>query len=282
MSYWLISSFVLILSMIPLAIHYKRKKLKAREVVLIAMMSALSVVANLISAYTIPLHAGTSLVILSGIGLGAEAGFLVGALARFVCNFFMGQGMWTPWQMMAWGLIGAISGIAFSKVELIGHFTDKKELLKSNINTGLRASLEPLVIIIFSELIGFIIYLFTRDEGEGFFGFRLYVFGLIGILIYIIIHKRKIPTNVVTVSIFTFVVVFVIYGGIMNFAALITSSTFIGGGKSYISLESLKLMYITGIPYDLSHAFAASICSFLMCDGITQKLERIKIKYGMY
>lgn len=50
------------------------------------------------------------LVILAGISLGAESGFLAGALVPFISNFWLGQGAWTPWQMLAWGLLGAIAG----------------------------------------------------------------------------------------------------------------------------------------------------------------------------
>ena len=33
----------------------------------------------------------------------------------FISNFFFGQGPWTPWQMLAFGIIGFISGIVFKK-----------------------------------------------------------------------------------------------------------------------------------------------------------------------
>ena len=35
---------------------------------------------------------------------------MVGALAALTSNFFFGQGMWTPWQMYAWGLVGYVGG----------------------------------------------------------------------------------------------------------------------------------------------------------------------------
>ena len=57
----------------------------------------------------------TAVVIITGIGLGAEAGFLTGAVAGFVSNFFFGQGPWTPWQMFAFGIIGFLAGLIFRK-----------------------------------------------------------------------------------------------------------------------------------------------------------------------
>jgi energy-coupling factor transport system substrate-specific component len=50
------------------------------------------------------------LVILVGLALGAHAGFLTGALIPLISNIYLGQGSWTPWQMLAWGLLGAMAG----------------------------------------------------------------------------------------------------------------------------------------------------------------------------
>jgi energy-coupling factor transport system substrate-specific component len=43
----------------------------------------------------------------AGYAMGARIGFFVGAMTPLVSNFFMGQGPWTPWQMLCWGLLGA-------------------------------------------------------------------------------------------------------------------------------------------------------------------------------
>ena len=48
--------------------------------------------------------------IIAGATLGRRNGFMVGALAALTSNFFFGQGMWTPWQMYAWGLVGYVGG----------------------------------------------------------------------------------------------------------------------------------------------------------------------------
>ena len=56
-----------------------------------------------------------AIVIITGVSLGAEAGFLTGALAGFVSNFFFGQGPWTPWQMFSFGIIGFLAGLIFRR-----------------------------------------------------------------------------------------------------------------------------------------------------------------------
>ena len=43
--------------------------------------------------------------------LGGEAGFLVGSLSALLSNFYFGQGPWTAFQMLAWGLIGYVAGL---------------------------------------------------------------------------------------------------------------------------------------------------------------------------
>src|SRR5207248_6814390 len=48
---------------------------------------------------------------ISGVALGVRAGVGVGATAAFVSNFFLGQGLWTPWQMLAWAACGAAGAL---------------------------------------------------------------------------------------------------------------------------------------------------------------------------
>ena len=54
----------------------------------------------------------TVICVAAGVALGARAGFAVGGVAALVSNFFLGQGPWTPWQMLAWGGCGATGGLA--------------------------------------------------------------------------------------------------------------------------------------------------------------------------
>lgn len=54
----------------------------------------------------------TTMCLVTGAALGARAGMAVGALAALISNAFLGQGPWTPAQMLLWGAIGA-SGALF-------------------------------------------------------------------------------------------------------------------------------------------------------------------------
>jgi energy-coupling factor transport system substrate-specific component len=48
----------------------------------------------------------TVIAVAAGAALGPRAGFATGALAALASNFFLGQGPWTPWQMLGWGACG--------------------------------------------------------------------------------------------------------------------------------------------------------------------------------
>ena len=54
-----------------------------------------------------------AVVILAGVSFGGEVGFVTGALSAFVSNFYFGQGSWTPFQMVALGLVGFFAGVFF-------------------------------------------------------------------------------------------------------------------------------------------------------------------------
>ena len=106
---------IVCLSMLPFAMVFEERRPQARELLLIAVMSAIAVVGRM-AFFMIPqFKPVTAIVIITGICLGAEAGFLTGAMTGFVSNFFFGQGPWTPWQMFAFGIIGFLAGILFHK-----------------------------------------------------------------------------------------------------------------------------------------------------------------------
>ena len=112
---YFISMCIIILSMLPFFLVFENRRPQAREVVVIAVMAALAV-AGRAAFFMLPQFKPTAaIVIIAGVGLGAEAGFLTGALAGFVSNFFFGQGPWTPWQMFAFGIVGFLGGLIFRR-----------------------------------------------------------------------------------------------------------------------------------------------------------------------
>lgn len=77
--------------------------------VLIAMLSAVSVVGR-IGFQSIPnVQPSTALIIISSYFLGPLSGMLLAILSTLLSNIVMGMGIWTLWQMTAWTLIALMS-----------------------------------------------------------------------------------------------------------------------------------------------------------------------------
>ncbi|MBT9685295.1 ECF transporter S component [Pseudoflavonifractor sp. MCC625] len=269
-NYMVISLVILALTMAPFFMVFERRKPKAREIVLIALMCALTVCAQLICGVTVPLRAGTAIIIACGIALGPEAGFLIGALARFVLNFYAGQGPWSPWQMFCWGILGFLAGQAFNRANL-----EKKKSRNFSVVMG------PVLCVLFMGVVAYLTYvLFPPADGKTFWGWRLYVFGAIGLLLGVLVQRKRLPVDDVTLSVFTFFTTFIIYGGAMNIFTMISAASIPGNPE--ISWDALKIYYISGVPYDFAHAGTAAIFNFIFGEKLIQKLERIKLKYGIY
>lgn len=110
-----ISLIVVFAAMIPFFMVFEGRNPKAREIMVIAVMAALGV-AGRGAFFMIPsFKPVAAIVILTGVSLGGEAGFLCACLIMMVSNMFFGQGAWTPWQMFSYGLIGYLAGILFQK-----------------------------------------------------------------------------------------------------------------------------------------------------------------------
>lgn len=88
-----------------------RKGISSRELAVLAVMIAISVVGRFVFAWLPGFKPVTAITVIAAIWLGKGSGFVVGAMSAVVSNFYFGQGPWTPFQMLAWGLIGFLAGI---------------------------------------------------------------------------------------------------------------------------------------------------------------------------
>ena len=275
--YMITSLLIIMYTMVPFFMIFEKRKPKAREVVLIAMMTAITAAAHLFFHVTVPIQIGTALVIISGVALGPEAGFMVGALARFVCNFYMGQGPWSPWQMFCWGLLGFLAGLTFNKVTVKNHYEGLgKEEKKSR---SFQIVMGPVICVLAGIILAYVTYILVPGKDTTFWGWRIYAFGAAGLLAGALLQRKRLPVDSLTLALFTFLTTVILYGGIMNMAAMFTSAGIPGND---ISFNTLRLLYISGLPYDLYHGAAAAVCMFVIGNPMIEKLERIKIKYGIY
>ncbi|ASA25971.1 ECF transporter S component [Paenibacillus donghaensis] len=108
--YVLLSLVLLAAALIPLFVRLERRPLESRELVLLAVLSAIAAVSRIPFAALPSFKPVSAIVILSAYVFGAEAGFIIGAVAALVSNIYFGQGPWTPWQMFAWGMVGLSAG----------------------------------------------------------------------------------------------------------------------------------------------------------------------------
>ena len=84
----------------------------SKELVLIATLAAAAAAGRVLFAAVPNVQPVTVIAVVSGVALGPRAGMAVGGLAAFVSNFYLGQGAYTPWQMLAWGGCGLLGGLA--------------------------------------------------------------------------------------------------------------------------------------------------------------------------
>ncbi|MCD8188056.1 MAG: ECF transporter S component [Ruminococcus sp.] len=109
--YTIISLLVAAAACVGFAFAFERRELTSRYAVLVAVMTALSIVGRFIFAPLPAFKPITAIVILSGMYLTAEGGFLTGTLTALISNMYFGHGVWTPFQMLAWGMIGLMAGV---------------------------------------------------------------------------------------------------------------------------------------------------------------------------
>jgi len=96
-------------------ILYEKSKITSKEISIIVVLSAVAGVGRIPFAALPNVQPTTFIVIIAGFVFGPLAGFAVGIFAALISNIFLGQGPWTIWQMLAWGICGMSCGM-FSKL----------------------------------------------------------------------------------------------------------------------------------------------------------------------
>ncbi|MEG1497478.1 MAG: ECF transporter S component [Clostridiales bacterium] len=197
--YYVISLLIIFETMIPFFMVFENRKPQARELILIAVIAAIAV-AGRAAFFMVPqFKPVVAIVIIAGVCLGAETGFLVGALTALVSNFFVGQGPFTPWQMFSLGIIGFLAGVLFEKGWL---------------------------------------------------------------------SKKRLP-----LCVFGFFSALVIYGFLMDTCTILTSA--------FKSQQAFYFTYLSGLPFNFILGVATSFFLFILANPMIEKIERIKIKYGL-
>lgn len=109
-SYYLVSMLVIACALVPFFVSLEARP-QARELVVLAVLCALAVVSRLAFGWLPHFKPMVGIIMIAGVAFGAQTGFLTGSVSAFVSNFAFGQGPWTPWQMLAFGLAGFVAGL---------------------------------------------------------------------------------------------------------------------------------------------------------------------------
>ena len=198
--YYFISLLIILYTMLPFFISYEKRRPEAREVVLLSVLCAIAVASRAAFIWVPHFKPMAAIVMINGIALGPQAGFLAGALSAFVSDFIFGQGPWTPWQMFAFGIAGFFAG-----------FLAQKKLLS----------------------------------------------------------RKKTP-----LCVFGGLCTLLVIGPILDASALVSL-------PSVIHAESATLIFLSGLPVNAVQAVATVLTLFLVSEPMFEKLDRIKLKYGM-
>ena len=109
---WAVASFAVLAVALGLQIAaFERGRPSPRSLALVAALAGLAVAGRLAFAPLPNVKPTTDIVLVAGFALGASQGFAVGAVTALVSNMAFGQGPWTPWQMLAWGLVGVVGAL---------------------------------------------------------------------------------------------------------------------------------------------------------------------------
>ena len=90
----------------------------------------------------------------------------------------------------------------------------------------------------------------------------------------ILFKKGLLGRTRTSLCIYGFIATMVIYGGLMNLYSALTS-------HSAFNLNMLITFYVQGFPMDIVHAVSTVIFLFFGAEPMLEKLDRIKVKYGL-
>lgn len=127
---------------------------------------------------------------------------------------------------------------------------------------------------------GFLVGAVTGFVSNFFFGqgpwtpWQMFSFGIIGFLAGVLFQKGILRKTRAELCIFGFAATICIYGGIMNPASVILWQT-------HPTKAMFLSAYAMGLPFDLIHALSTVFFLWFAAEPMCEKLERIKIKYGL-
>ncbi|MFC5448853.1 ECF transporter S component [Paenibacillus aestuarii] len=103
---------------------------------------------------------------------------------------------------------------------------------------------------------------------------QMFGFGIIGFLAGILFQYGLLKRSKLSLCIFGGLSTLVVYGGIMNLSTLLMVTP-------NFTWKGLIAVYMSGFWFDLVHASATVFFLFVISGPMIEKLERIRVKYGL-
>jgi energy-coupling factor transport system substrate-specific component len=106
---WQLASFAIVLLALAGAFWwYERSEPPAKLLAIVATLAALAALGRDAFAAIPDVKPITAIVLIGGLAFGARPGFAIGAISALASNILLGEGPWTPWQMLGWGIVGLL------------------------------------------------------------------------------------------------------------------------------------------------------------------------------
>jgi energy-coupling factor transport system substrate-specific component len=104
---WPVASFAIVFGILLAGwLAYERSRPSARMTAVVGTLAAVAALGRDAFVALPDVKPITAMTFVVGYALGPLPGFTVGAIGMLASNILLGQGPYTPWQMVAWGLVG--------------------------------------------------------------------------------------------------------------------------------------------------------------------------------
>jgi energy-coupling factor transport system substrate-specific component len=109
---WAVASFAIVFGVLLAGwLAYERSRPSARMVAVVGTLAAVAALGRDAFVAIPDVKPITAITLVVGYALGPLPGFTVGAVGMLASNVMLGQGSYTPWQMVAWGLVGLAGAV---------------------------------------------------------------------------------------------------------------------------------------------------------------------------
>ena len=103
---------------------------------------------------------------------------------------------------------------------------------------------------------------------------QMFAYGIAGFRAGLLYTKGILKKNKLPLAVFGFVTTFAVVGFLLDTCAIFTMA-------QQVEASSVWKIYLSGVPVNLVHATAVALTLYLFSNPMFEKLDRIKLKYGM-